>query len=124
MNCEHFNVLMTKLLQKHLRVAGNRKETVLHGAHACNYKNHRVTRRDESAIIAVELAAVHHELSVDPLRWFADFATEKHCQFSSDAVYQQLQGPIQIWHRWYVRPIEFGRRGSYGGGKETDSEPR
>ena len=35
---------------------------------ACNYKDHPVTRRDGSDITAVELAALHHELAVDPLR--------------------------------------------------------
>ena len=43
------------------------------------------------------LAAVHHELAVDPLGWFADLAVEKHWH-SSDAVNQQLQGLIQIWN--------------------------
>ena len=45
---------------------------------ACNYQDHPVTRRDESDITAVELAPLHHELAVDLLRWFVDFATEKH----------------------------------------------
>ena len=52
------------------------------------------------------MAALHHELAVDPLRWFADFAREKRWH-SSDAVCQQLQGLIQMVHRWNVRPIEF-----------------
>ena len=43
----------------------------------CNYKDHPDTRRDESDITAVEMAALHHELAVDPLRWFADFAVGK-----------------------------------------------
>ena len=59
---------------------------------ACNYEDHLVTRRDESDTTAVELAAVHHELAVDPWRWVSDFAAEKHWH-SSDAVYQQLQRP-------------------------------
>ena len=51
----------------------------------------------ESDIAAVELAALRHELAVDPLRWFADFAMEKHWH-SSDSAYQQLQGLIKIWY--------------------------
>ena len=39
---------------------------------------------------AVELAALRHELAVDPLRWLSDFAAEKHWQ-SSDDENQQLQ---------------------------------
>ena len=58
--------------------------------------DHPVTRRDESDITAVELAALHRELAVDPLRWFSAFATDEHWYYS-DAVYQQLQGGIQIW---------------------------
>ena len=61
-----------------------------------NHEDHPVTRRDESDITAVELAALHRELAVDPLRWISDFAAEKHWH-SSDAVYQQLQRLIQMW---------------------------
>ena len=64
---------------------------------ACNCEDHPVTRRDESDITAVVLAALHHELAVDPLRLFADFAMEKHWH-SSDAVNQQIQGLIRIWY--------------------------
>ena len=64
---------------------------------ACKCEDHLVTCRDESVITAVGLAALHHLLAVDALRWFADFAMEKHWH-SSDAVYQQLQGLIQIWY--------------------------
>ena len=67
------------------------------GYFACNCEDHIVTLRDESNITAVEVAALHHELVVRPLLWFADFAMEKHWQ-SSDAVYQQLQGLTQTWH--------------------------
>ena len=70
-------------------------EDVVLDSFACNYEGHPVTRRDDSDITAVELAALHFELAVDPLRWFADFAMEKHWH-SSDAVYLQLQGLIQI----------------------------
>ena len=42
-------------------------------------------------------SALHHEPAVDSLRWFADFAMEKRWH-SWDAVYQQLQGLIQIWY--------------------------
>ena len=41
---------------------------------ACNYEDHPVTRRDDSDVTAVELAALHHELAVDPVRWFAGFS--------------------------------------------------
>ena len=44
-----------------------------------------------TSITAVKLIALHHELAVDPLRWFVDFAMGKHGH-SSDAVFQQLQG--------------------------------
>ena len=75
---------------------GKREDIVL-DSFACNCEDHSVTRRDESDIAAVKLAALHHELAVDPLRWFADFAMEKHWH-SSDAAYQQLQGLIKIWY--------------------------
>ena len=48
-------------------------------------RDHPVTREDDSDITAVELAALHQERAVDPLRWFADFAMQKHWH-SSDAV--------------------------------------
>ena len=51
----------------------------------------------ESDITEVKLAALHHELVVEPPRRFADFAMEKRWH-SSDAVHQQLQGLIQIWY--------------------------
>ena len=60
-------------------------EDVVWDSFACNFEDHPVTRRDERNITAVELAALHHELAVDPLRWFAVFAMEKHWS-SSDAV--------------------------------------
>ena len=72
-------------------------EDVVLDSFACNYEDQPATRRDESDITAVELAALHHELAVDPLRWFADFAMEKHWR-ASNAGYQQLQGLIQIWY--------------------------
>ena len=72
-------------------------EDVVLESFACNYEDHPVRRGVESDITAVELAALHHELAVDPLRWFAVFAMEKHWQ-TSDDVYQQLQALIQIWN--------------------------
>ena len=72
-------------------------EDVVWDPFACNCKDHRVTRRDESDITAVELAALHHELAVDPLRWFANFAMEKHWH-SSDAVHRHFQVLIRIWY--------------------------
>ena len=42
-------------------------------------------------------AALHHNLAVDPLRWFADFATEKYWHMS-DAICQQLQGLTRTWY--------------------------
>ena len=56
-----------------------------------HYEDHPVTRRD---ITAVELAAVHHELAVDPLRWFSGFGREN--WHSTTAVFQQLQVLIQM----------------------------
>ena len=38
---------------------------------------------------------MHHELAVESLLWFVDFAMEKHCR-SSDAVQQQLLELIPI----------------------------
>ena len=101
---------------------------ILEYSHRCspalNNEDHPVTRRDASDITAVELAALHHELAVGPLRWFAHFAMERHWR-SSEAVYRQMQrGDPNLVHRWYVRPIEFGRRGSHGGARETDTEQR
>ena len=43
-------------------------EDVVLDSFACNYKDHPVMRRDECDVTAVELAALHHELAVDPLR--------------------------------------------------------
>ena len=77
-------------------VSGTGRTWVVLGFVACNYKDHHGTRRDESDITAVELAGLHHELVVDAMRWFSDFATEKHWH-SSDAGCQQLQWLIQIW---------------------------
>ena len=68
-------------------------EDVVVDSFACNYRDHPVRRRDEIDSTAVELAVLHHELAVDPLRWFADIAMQKHWH-SSDAVDQQLQGLI------------------------------
>ena len=65
-------------------------ESVVLESFACHCENHPVTRRDDSDITALELAAVHHELAVDQLRWFAGFSAEKHWH-SSDAEHQQLQ---------------------------------
>ena len=69
-------------------------EDVVLDSFACNYEDHPVTRRHD--VTSVELAASHHELAVDPLRWFADFAMGKHWH-SLDASFKQLQGLIQIW---------------------------
>ena len=81
---------------------------------------HPVTRRDESDITAVELAALHRKLAVDPLRWFADFAMEKHWHSSDATTNQQLQGPDSDLVRcWNVRSIEFGRRCRLGGACKT-----
>ena len=41
--------------------------------------------------------ALHHELAVDPLRWFADFARKEHWH-SSDAFYQHFQALSRIWY--------------------------
>ena len=59
-----------------------------------------ILSRVEMKVISLQsnkLAALHHELAVELLRWFADFAMEKHWH-SSVALYQQLQGLIQIWY--------------------------
>ena len=51
------------------------------------------------AFSAVELAALHHKLAVDPLRWLADTAMEKHWHsFLRCRIPEQLQGLIQIWN--------------------------
>ena len=54
-----------------------RWEDVVMDVYGCNYEDHTVNRRDESDITAVDFAVLHHELAVDPLRWFADFAMKK-----------------------------------------------
>ena len=85
-----------------------RWEDVVLNSSACNYEDHPVTRRDESDITAVELAALHHELAVDPLRWFADFAMEKPLH-SSDTVYQHFQELLRIWYTsGAYDPVNFG----------------
>ena len=67
----------------------------------------------------VELAALHHDLAVDPLREFAGFAMEQHWH-TSDAVYQQVQGLIQIWcTAGTYDQMNLGR--SCGGVVEADS---
>ena len=85
-------------------------EDVVLDSFACSYVDHLVTRRDERVITAVELAVLHHELAVDPLRWFSDVvAVKKHWHSLSDAVFQQFAGADpDLVHRWNVRPIEFG----------------
>ena len=89
-------------------------ENVALDSFACIYEDHPVTGRDESDITAVELAALHDELAVDPLCWFADFSVEKHWH-SSDAVLPAVAGADpNLVHSWHVRPTEFGRCGSYG----------
>ena len=50
-------------------------EDVVLDSFACN-EDPQVSRRDESDTTAVELSALHHELAVDPLRWFDDFEME------------------------------------------------
>ena len=57
-----------------------------------------VVRRDVCNTTTVVLAALHHELSVDPLLWCADFAVEIH-RHSSDAVYQQVQVDPNLFRR-------------------------
>ena len=64
-------------------------EDVVLDPFACNCEGHPDTLRRESDITAVELAALHHELAVDPVRWFADFAMKEHWH-SSDAVNQHF----------------------------------
>ena len=61
----------------------------------CKYEVHPVTRGDEGSTTAVELAAMHSELAVDPLR-LDNSAMEKNWR-SSDAAHQQLQEPIRVW---------------------------
>ena len=45
-------------------------EDVVFDSFAWQYEDHPVTRWDASDITAVALAALHHELAVDPLRWW------------------------------------------------------
>ena len=95
------------------------REDVVLDSFACNFDDYPVTRRDESDITAVELAALHHELAVDPLRWFVDFETGKHCGIPASA-----EADPDLAHHWKVRPIEFERCGRNGGASEADSELR
>ena len=84
---------------------------------ACNCEGHLVTlkRRDESDMTAVELAALHHEPAVDPLRWFSGFVAGKQWH-SSDAVFQRLRELIHIsCTAGTMRPTELGSSGSDGG---------
>ena len=68
----------------------------------------------------VELAAVHHELAVDSLLCFADFAMDKHWR-STDAVHLQLQGLIEIWCICGTDDqLNLGWHGSYKGAREKD----
>ena len=61
-------------------------EDVVLESFACNCEDHLVALRRESDITAVELAALHHKLTFDPLRWIAGFAMEEHWR-SSDAFF-------------------------------------
>ena len=67
----------------------------------CNFDHHFVTRRDESNISAVELAVVHHELAVDSLLRFVDFAMENYWR-PSGAVHAAVAGSdpnlVHLWH--------------------------
>ena len=47
---------------------------------------------------------------MDPLRWFADFALEKHRHSSDAEKPAAARADLDLVRRWNVRPIEFGRR--------------
>ena len=64
---------------------------------ACDCEDRLVALQLESDITAVELAALHHDLAVVPLRWFAAFTMKEHWH-SSDAVFHYLLWLIQIWY--------------------------
>ena len=64
---------------------------------ACNSEHHLVTHLGESDITEVELAALHYELAVEPLRWFADFAMDK-LWLSWGAVCLHFQELIRTWY--------------------------
>ena len=52
-------------------------EDVVMDPFACNHED----PPDASDVTAAELAALHQELTVDPLRWFFDFAGDKALAF-------------------------------------------
>ena len=70
---------------------------------ACNHEDHPVTHRDESDITAVELAALHHELAVDPLRWFVGFAVIKTLAFIGCRKPGVARADPNLVHHWYVQ---------------------
>ena len=72
-------------------------EDVAWGFSADRNEDLPVVRRDVSNATWVELGALHHELSVDPPMWCADFAVEKHWHLT-DVDLRQVQGLIQICH--------------------------
>ena len=83
-------------------------EDVVLDSFACNHEDHPDTLRRKSDVTVVELAALRHELAVDPVRSFADFAMEEHWH-SSDAFFQPSQrliricstdGTYEAWQLW------------------------
>ena len=64
---------------------------------AGNEADHPARRRDGCDISAAKLAAFRRAFSLDPLRWFSDFAVELHC-FPYDAPYRRLERLVQIWN--------------------------
>ena len=89
-----------------------REDVVVLDSSPCDYEDHPVTRRDESDITAVQLAALHHGTHC------VGFLTSRR----KSAGIQQLLGLIQIWYitGTYDQLILGGRSG--GGAGETDTE--
>ena len=82
---------------------------------ACNYEDH--FSRVEVCVMSLRSRWLPCTTS---LRWHRD---GKGLAFSSCMPAVARADPNLV-HRWYVRPLEFWRRGSYGGACETDSERR
>ena len=85
-------------------------------------RDHPATRRHD--VTSVELAASHHEVAVDPLRWFADFAMGKHWHSVGCLIQTVARAAPDLIHRWNVRSVELARRGRHGGAGQTDLELR
>ena len=91
-------------------------EDVAWGFSADRNEDLPAVRRVVSNTTWVELGALHHELSVDPLVWCADLGMEKQWHLTNVVHRQKSATPLPR------KTNEIGRRSVYGGAREMDPE--